>query len=104
MAGYTVDQINTLKNMLVSMRNSENRSINQALFVFLFKLRTGNSNSITGSIFDIKYEQKISDYCESVLNSFEKDVLPIHFGVLACSREDLIANHTSPYVKKITWI
>ncbi|KAK9512319.1 hypothetical protein O3M35_000771 [Rhynocoris fuscipes] len=58
LTGYTVGQINTLKNMLVSMRNSDNRSVNQALFVFLFKLRTGNSNTVTASIFDIKYEQK----------------------------------------------
>lgn len=104
LTGFTVGQINDLKNLLVSMRSSGNRSVNQALFVFLFKLRTGNSNNITASIFDIKYEQNVSDYCESVLNAFQKDVLPLRFGAQACYREDLIANHTSPYVKKITRI
>ncbi|KAK0166595.1 hypothetical protein PV327_004088 [Microctonus hyperodae] len=101
LTGFTVEEINTLKNSLVSMRNSENRSINQALFVFLFKLRTGNSNSITASIFNIKYEQYVSEYCESVLDAFQKDVFPNRIGAQACSREDLIANHTSPYVKKL---
>ncbi|GBP36044.1 hypothetical protein EVAR_29174_1 [Eumeta japonica] len=58
--------------------------------------QTGNSNSIAASIFDIKYDQQVSDYCDLVLKSFNKDVLPYHFGVQVCSREDLIANHTSP--------
>lgn len=101
LTGYDIEQISTLKKMLISMRNSGNRSVNQALFVFLFILRTGNSNSIAASIFDIKYDQQVSDYCDSVLKAFNKDVLPNHFGVQACSREDLIANHTSPYVKKL---
>uniref|UniRef100_T1HU43 Uncharacterized protein n=1 Tax=Rhodnius prolixus TaxID=13249 RepID=T1HU43_RHOPR len=101
LTGFTVEEINTLKNLLISMRNSENRSINQALFAFLFKLRTGNSNSITASIFNIKYEQYLSEYCESVLNAFQKDVFPNKFGAQACSREDLIANHTSPYVYRV---
>lgn len=101
LTGYTVAEIKTLKNMLVTLRNSQNRSINQALLIFLFKLRTGNSNTITASIFDIKSEQLVSAYCKSVLDSFAKDVFPLRFGARACSREDLIANHTSPYVKKL---
>lgn len=101
LTGYDVEQIKTLKNMLVSMQISDTCSVNKALFVFLFKLRSGNSNSITASIFDIKNDHQVSDYCESVLSSFNRDVLTLHFGVHAYSREELITNHTSPYVKKL---
>lgn len=101
LTGYTIDEITILKGMLSSMRSSKNRNVNQALFVFLFKLRTGSSNSIISTLFNIKYDQMISEYCESVLNAFEKDALPLHFGAQSCSRDDLIANHTSPYVQKL---
>ena len=101
LTGYSIEQLSKLKSMLISMRNSDNRTINQALFVFLFKLRTGNSNNVTASIFDIQLEQNVSDYIDSVMKSFNKDILPNNFGVKACTREDLILNHTSFYVKKL---
>ena len=58
------------------MRNSDNRPVNQGLFVFLFKLRSGNFNNLVFLIFDIKHEQLVPDFCESVLKLFEKNILP----------------------------
>lgn len=40
------ENLNTLKDMLISLRNSQSRFVIQALVVFLFKLRTGNSNKM----------------------------------------------------------
>ena len=85
--------------MMISMSNSENRNI--ALVVFLFKLRSGNSNKLIASILQLEYEQQVSNFCESVIKSFEKNILQLHFGVQACSRNDLIHNQTSVYVNKL---
>lgn len=99
--GLTWENILQLKEMLISMRSSEARNVTQALVTFLFKLRTGNSNIMLASILGLEYEQQVSNYCKSVIRSFEKDVLPNRFGCTAYSRDVLINNHTSVYVKNL---
>jgi len=47
---------------MTSLRNSKSRYVIQALVVFLFKLRTGNSNKVISSIFQLEYEQSVFDY------------------------------------------
>ena len=95
------ENIIELKEMLTSMRNSQARNVTQALVTFLFKLRTGNSNSLISVILGLENEQKVSQYCDSVIKSFEKDVLPNKFGFTAASREDLLNNQTSFFAKKL---
>lgn len=73
----------------------------QALVVCLFKLRTGSSNNFISSVFEIENEIKISDFCESVINSFERDILPKYFGIKSITREDLIRDHTSIFARKL---
>lgn len=90
-----------LQKMLTSMRNSEERSVIQALIVFLFKLRTGNSKEIIKKIFGLKYPQQVSDYFHQVIEGFEKAVLPFHFGIHAKTREDIIINETSCVAKNL---
>jgi len=99
--GLTWENIIQLRDMMISMRNSENRNVTQALVVFLFKLRSGNSNKLIASILQLEYEQQVSNFCESVIKFFEKDILPLHFGVQACSRDDLIHNQISVYINKL---
>ena len=48
--GLNWEQLNALKEMLISLRNSQSRSVTQALVFFLFKLRTGNSNKMLSFI------------------------------------------------------
>ena len=67
--------------MLTSMRNRKTRTITQSLVVFLFKLRTGNSNRILVFILQLENEQLISEYSTAVMKSFAKDVLPHRFGI-----------------------
>lgn len=87
--------------MLTSMRDSDERSVIQALVVFLVKFRTGNSNDIIQKIFGLKYPQQVSDYFHQVIESFEKYILPVHFGINAKSRQDLIKNETSYLAKHL---
>ena len=87
--------------MLISLRNSHSHSAIQALVVFLFKLCSGNSNKMLSSILQLKNEHNVSDYCDSVMRSFEADVLPHCFGLDSLNRDDLIRDHTTDMAKKL---
>ncbi|XP_046142743.1 uncharacterized protein LOC123988053 [Osmia bicornis bicornis] len=99
--GLTWEQLIQLREMMTSIRKSKQRDITQALVVFLFKLRTGNSNSVIAAILGLKREQQVSDFCTAIVNSFKKDILPLHFGFAAVSRESLIDNETSIVAKRL---
>lgn len=99
--GLRYDQLGELAATLKTARNSRVRSVFEALVIFLFKLRTGTSNRTIAAIFGLQDHQQVSDIMESVLNSFEKDVLPHKFGYAACVREDLIERETSPFVRTL---
>ena len=47
--GLSWENILEIKDLMTSLRNSQSRSVIQALIVFLFKLRTGNSNKLLAS-------------------------------------------------------
>ena len=99
--GLSTDQLQELRKLLVPMRSSDSRDVTQALVICLFKLRTGSSNNFISSISEIENEIRVSHFRQSVINSFEKDVLPKYFGVKSIKREDLIRDHTSIYANKL---
>ena len=101
LTGFNWEQFTEIRELLSSSRDSSNRTVSQALFVFLFKLRSGNSNATIASILGIMKEQQVSDYFLSILNAFEKDVLPNYFGISCLDRKDLIENQTSIITKKL---
>lgn len=101
LTGLNWRHIEELSSMLTSMKNSPTRNIMQALVVFLFKLRTGNSNKVTAALLGLQCQQQVSEYVNSVIQSFEKDVLPNHFGFHALSRDELIRNETSEIAKRL---
>ena len=86
---------------MTSLRNSQSRSVIQALIVFLFKLRAGDSNKLLASILNIDNEQSISEYSKSIIQSFEKDVLPLRFGLNFVIRDNLIQNHRTEIAKTL---
>lgn len=44
--GLRRENIIEVRDLLITMRNTDSRTITQLLTVFLFKLRTGNSNKL----------------------------------------------------------
>ena len=52
--GLNWEQLKGLKEMLLSLRNSQSRSVIKALIVFLLKLRKGKSNKMLSSILQLK--------------------------------------------------
>lgn len=101
LTGLNYVNLNELCGKMKSMRNSKTRNILQALVVFLFKMRTGNSNSVIASVLGLERDQQVSDYCAEVVSSFEKDILPEGFGYFSKSRQDLVERQTSDTVKKL---
>lgn len=97
--GLTWENLFVLRDMMTSLRNSDSRNVTQAIVVFLFKLRTGNSNNVISSILGLERPQQVSDFSASVLKSFENDVLPSRFGIKASDRQYLIEKHTAPVAK-----
>ena len=93
------EKLNIIKDMKIWLRNSQSRLIIQALVVFLFKLRTGNSNKMIASILQLTDEHVVSDYSNSIIKSFENDVLTLRFGINSVIRDDIIQNRTTEMVK-----
>ena len=98
--GLTWPNLIELRAMMTSMRNSENRSVTEAIVVFLFKLRLGLSNNFIKAIMNLERDQQVSEYCDSALSCFERDVLPNHFGIDVYTREQLL-EETSPVVNAL---
>ncbi|XP_051171004.1 uncharacterized protein LOC127287892 isoform X2 [Leptopilina boulardi] len=87
LTGHTWDDVSVLQNMLKGhMRTSSNRNIMQAIVIFLFKLRSGNSDALIAVILDIQ-EEIVRDSIHSALKCFREHVLPKYFGVDAKTRE-----------------
>ena len=86
LTGHTWEAIDLIKNMLQNMRLSSNRSVEQALIIFLFKLKTGNSYNLIAAILDIT-EAIVRYSIYSILKCFREQVLINNFGVQAHSRE-----------------
>ena len=53
------------------------------------------------SILQLENEHNVSDYCDSVMRSFEAYVLSLCFGLDSLNRDDLIRNHTTDMAKKL---
>lgn len=75
LCGFSRENFIKIAEALPTLRNSKSRTAAQALFVFLFKLRTGNSNAVISSLLEIPRAQAVSSCFSSVQMAFERDVL-----------------------------
>lgn len=87
--GHDWNSIIKIRNMMCTMRDSENRNVIQALVMFLFKLRSGNSNKLIAAIMEVN-EHIVDDSIHAVVKCFREHVLPKYFGVGSRSREDFL--------------
>ncbi|KAJ8685644.1 hypothetical protein QAD02_021437 [Eretmocerus hayati] len=94
--GHTSQELKDLVSTMKSLRESENRNAVQAVVTCLFKLRTGSSDELIASILDLRRPRLVSQFCASVLKSFEVDILPRRFGPSACTRDYLIKKSHFP--------
>ena len=54
LTGFTWENIFEMRDMLVTMRSSENRNVLQAVVTFLIKLKTGNCDRCIATILDLE--------------------------------------------------
>lgn len=94
LTGFTWSDVLNLRKLLTTMRDSDNRNVLQALVIFLFKLRSGNSNPIIAAVMQLE-ERIVSESIHAVLNCFEKEVLPKYFGV-HCKDREFFISQTAP--------
>ena len=102
--GLDWGKLNIIEDMMISLRNSQSRLVIQALVILLFKLRTVNSNKMIALILQLREEHVVSDYSDSIIKSFENDVLPLRFGINSVIRDNLIQNHTTEIAKKFLYL
>ena len=88
MTGFNWDAVLKLESMLENMSKPCNSNIIQAIVIFLFKLRSGNSDILIAVVLDVTEE--IFRDSKSVLKCFCKHVVSKHFGPLVYSREYLL--------------
>lgn len=85
--------------MMNSLKNSKYRNATQAIVVFMFNLRSGNSNNLISAVLNLERPQEVSELSDS--ESFEQDVFPTRFGIQAISRQYFTETVTGPIVKKL---
>ena len=98
--GLSKENFYMLRSNLHSMRESKNRTIIEALVVFLAKLKTGISNQPLASLLGLRNYQLVGNYCQEIETAFEKDILPYWIGASSQKREFLIERQ-SPIAKTI---
>jgi hypothetical protein len=84
--------LNHLKN--IDFKNSPGRTREQALAIYLFWLKTGISQEMIKSIFNIKDQQTVSSYCQQVREALMKDFVPQHLGIDSFSRKQWLDTNT----------
>ena len=99
--GLNWENIIKLREIMTSMRDCQVNTVTQALVVFLVKPKTGNSNKMDAAILQLEHKQLVSKNSESVIKSFEKDILTSRLRFVASSRCDPIAHHTTEIAKML---
>ncbi|KAF5299766.1 hypothetical protein FQA39_LY11436 [Lamprigera yunnana] len=100
LTGLSWENLNNLCQK-TSMRDSESRNVMQAPVAFKFKMRTGNSNVVISAVLGLRGPQYVSGYCNSVLNSLEKDELPTHIVFTVYTRDFLVQHHTAEIASRL---
>ena len=79
---------------VTSIRATSSWNPAQAMLIFLYKLRTGNSNEIIANTFELHSKQAVSTCFNLVLEAF-KNVTATEFGPTSLTRSTLLENTTA---------
>ena len=88
------DEFFFLCNELVTLKNSPQRTKEQALAVYLFWLKTGLSQETISILFGIKNRTSIQKYCCQVREAISRDFIDQYLGAKAKNREEWLSNNT----------
>lgn len=77
-----------------TMRDNKNRTVSQAMAVFLYRLKSGVAQNEVRRLFGLKSRQRVSDYFISVLKALHTNMVPKFFGLGHLTREELYSHMT----------
>lgn len=89
-----------LLTYLSSIRDTQVRSARTCLGIYLTKLKTGLSNKILATLFQVSRDS-IRRAIKSVRKNLLQTFTPHHIGFEHVTREDLIRNHTRPLAQTL---
>lgn len=78
----------------LNMRETQMRSIRQAVVVYLFRLRSGITEDYIAMFFDLSNHQTVSHYCHEVKKSLEKSLVKSYLGFGHLTREEMLSHQT----------
>ncbi|CAC5410204.1 unnamed protein product [Mytilus coruscus] len=95
-----IGSFNDLATHLVSIRDTKVRSSRTCLGIFLTKMRSGMSNKLLATIFNVA-KDSIRRAVATVRKNLMQTFVPKHLGFNHISREKLIENHTRPLAQTL---
>jgi hypothetical protein len=103
LTGVTKSNFDHLMTILVnsSIRNSCNRSIRNAVGLFLTKLRLGVSNKVLTTIFQFSNPKAVCRTLSAVREAMVSKFVPRYVGFNNISRQDIIDYHSSPLATRL---
>ena len=77
-----------------SLKNSKNRTVSEAVAIFLTKLKTNLSHEVISKFLSFNNSQLIGHICDEVQNAFEQDILPKYIGTESLKRDVLLSRQS----------
>lgn len=99
--GISKDQFNDLNLHVPSMRSSKERTVRNAIGIFLFKMKSGLSNGLIATLFEFKSRRKVAHIIQQARTALAKDFVPFNLGFSHLSRESLVNDHTTDIAKQL---
>ncbi|XP_076107099.1 uncharacterized protein LOC143075538 [Mytilus galloprovincialis] len=100
LTGIDKTSFSDLASHLVSIRDTKVRSSRTCLGIFLTKMRSGMSNKLMATIFNVG-KDSIRRAVTTVRKNLMQTFVPKHLGFNHISRENLIENHTRPLAQTL---
>lgn len=77
-----------------AMKDSQTRTVSQAMAVFLYHLKSGVAQDEVRRLFGLKCQQRVSDFCISVLKALTDNFVNHFLGIDHLTREQLLSHMT----------
>ncbi|CAF2201363.1 unnamed protein product [Rotaria magnacalcarata] len=83
------------------INHSHNRSLRNAVGLFLTKLRLGISNKVLTTLFQFSNQKAVARTLDAVREVMILNFVPHHLGFNHISRQDVISSHSSPLATRL---
>lgn len=91
----SMDQFIDLNQHVISMRNTKERTIRNAIGIFLFKMKCGLSNTLIATLFGVSSRRQVARIIHQTRTALVRDFVPLHLGFSHMSRDTIVNDHTT---------